>query len=119
MSEPFNRRRFVATGAAVGLGVALGGGRAAVAADKPALLGGKRTRSQPFPAWPVSGAHEDKVMLATLQSGKWFRGYGQQVDKFEAAYCRLTGAKHCIATNGGTTALIAALAPWTSGRATK
>ena len=108
MDEPFNRRRFVATGAAVGLGVALGGGTAA-AADKPALLGGKQTRSQPFPSWPVSGAHEDKVMLATLQSGKWFRGYGQQVDKFEAAYARLTGAKHCIATNGGTTALIAAL----------
>ncbi len=55
MNEPFNRRRFVATSAAVGLGVALGGGTA-VAADKPALLGGKRTRSQPFPSWPVSGA---------------------------------------------------------------
>jgi dTDP-4-amino-4,6-dideoxygalactose transaminase len=108
MDEPFNRRRFVATSAAVGLGVALGGGTA-LAADKPALLGGKRTRSQPFPSWPVSGPQEDKVLLATLQSGKWFRGYGQQVDKFEAAYARLTGAKHCIATNGGTTALIAAL----------
>ena len=108
MNEPVSRRRFVAASAAVGVGVALGA-QTALAADKPALLGGQRTRSQPFPTWPVSGPHEDKVMLSTLQSGKWFRGYGQQVDKFEAAYCRLTGAKHCVATNGGTTALIAAL----------
>jgi perosamine synthetase len=108
MNEALNRRHFVAAAGAAGVGLT-GGGATASAADKPALLGGNRVRSQPFPSWPVCDALEEKSVLATLRSGKWFRGGAQRVDNFEAAYARLTGAKHCVATNGGTTALVAAM----------
>jgi perosamine synthetase len=108
MSESLNRRHFVAATAAAGVGLAMGG-VTAVAAEKPALLGGKPTRSQPFSSWPMCDAREEKAILATLRSGKWFRGGGHEVDKFEESYARLTGAKHCIATSSGTTALVASL----------
>jgi dTDP-4-amino-4,6-dideoxygalactose transaminase len=45
-----------------------------------------------------------------LKSGKWFRLEGKTVSRFEEAYARLTGARHCIATANGTSALFAALA---------
>ena len=109
MNESMNRRRFVAATAAAGVGLAIGGTTAAAEADKPALLGGKPIRSGPFPKWPIANAREEKALLATLRSGKWYRGGAQQVDKFEAAYARLMGAKHCVATSSGTTALVASL----------
>jgi dTDP-4-amino-4,6-dideoxygalactose transaminase len=90
------------------VGVALSNGTAG-AAEKPVLLGGTPVRKKPFPAWPIMDAREEKSMLSTLRSGKWFRGGAAKVDKFEESFARLTGAKHCVATNGGTTALIAAL----------
>ena len=45
-----------------------------------------------------------------LHSGKWYRGDGQTVSRFEDAYAQLTGARHCIATANGTSALYASLA---------
>jgi dTDP-4-amino-4,6-dideoxygalactose transaminase len=41
-----------------------------------------------------------------LRSGKWYRGSGEQVQQFEAAYATLLGAKRCLATASGTTALV-------------
>jgi dTDP-4-amino-4,6-dideoxygalactose transaminase len=109
MQYPVNRRDFVAAATAAGVSLAVHGATAAPTADKPAILGGKKTRTQPFPAWPVMDAREEKSMLTTLRSGKWFRGGAPNVDKFEQSFARLAGAKHCVATNGGTSALIAAL----------
>jgi len=116
MSENISRRGFVATAAGAGVGLAIHGAATAAEkaekaekADKLALLGGKKTRTKAFPAWPISESLEDKALLDTLWSGKWFRGGAPNVDKFEQSFARLTGAKHCVATNGGTTALIAAL----------
>jgi dTDP-4-amino-4,6-dideoxygalactose transaminase len=109
MQYPLNRRDFVAAATAAGVSLAVHGAAAAPAADKPAILGGRKTRTQSFPAWPIMDSREEKSMLATLRSGKWYRGNGANVEKFEQSFARLTGAKHCVATNGGTTALIAAL----------
>ena len=45
-----------------------------------------------------------------LRSGRWCcSGGGGQVADFETAYAKLLGAKRCVATASGTTALIAAL----------
>ena len=44
---------------------------------------------------------------ASIRSGKWFRG--ENVAAFETAYASLTGAKHCLATANGTSALITSL----------
>jgi len=111
MSRELNRRGFVAATAAAtaaaGAGLTLA--RASSAAEKPALLGGKPVRTARFPSWPKMDEREEQALLAVLRSGKWFRGDGQAVNKFEEAYARLTGAKHCIATANGTSALVASL----------
>ena len=45
--------------------------------------------------------------VSVIRSGKWFRG--ENVSAFETAYASLTGAKHCLATANGTSALITSL----------
>jgi dTDP-4-amino-4,6-dideoxygalactose transaminase len=112
-----NRRQFVqAAGAGIACqlaGIGLSGAVAAPAgaADgKPALLGGRPVRSGAFPSWPVIDERDEQAVMEVLKSRKWFRGYGDKVNEFEQRYCALTGAKHCIATNGGTSALFASLA---------
>jgi len=76
---------------------------------KPAVLGGVPTRNEPFPSWPVTDDLEDQALLKVLHSGKWSRGNGAQVNRFEEEYARLTGAKHCLAAANGTSALLIAL----------
>jgi dTDP-4-amino-4,6-dideoxygalactose transaminase len=44
-----------------------------------------------------------------LRSRKWYRGSGEHVAEFETAYARLLGARRCLATASGTTALLVAL----------
>lgn len=77
-------------------------------AATPALLGGTPVRTAPFPSWPVADATEERALAGVLRSGKWF--HGEQVARFEEAYASLTGAKHCLATANGTSALIVSLA---------
>jgi perosamine synthetase len=74
----------------------------------PALLGGAPVRRTPFPSWPVADAREEDALLGVVRSGKWFRG--QHVAAFEQAYAALTGARGCLATANGTSALITSLA---------
>jgi dTDP-4-amino-4,6-dideoxygalactose transaminase len=94
---------------AAGIGAASAPTNLHAASDKPALLGGKPVRTQPFPSWPVIDERDDKALLDVLHSGKWFRGYGRTVERFEEAYAKLTGAKYCVATANGTSALFASL----------
>ena len=82
--------------------------RAAGAAQStPAVLGGTPVRSAAFPSWPVADGREEEALLRVIRSGKWFRG--ENVAAFEKAYASLTGAKHCLATANGTSALITSL----------
>ena len=78
-------------------------------AAKPALLGGSPVRKDPFPSWPVTDDLEDQALLKVLHSGKWNRGTGTQVSRFEQEYATLMGAKHCLAAANGTSALVIAL----------
>lgn len=77
--------------------------------DRPALLGGTPVRQAPFPAWPVFDAREEKALLETLRSGRWYRGNGDHVRQFEEAWARATGARRCLATCNGTSALFVSL----------
>lgn len=79
------------------------------ATAKPAILGGAPLRSEKFPSWPVADDLEDKALLKVLHSGKWGRGNGSQVNRFEQDYAQLMGAKHCLAAANGTSALLIAL----------
>ena len=77
--------------------------------DKPALLGGAPARQNAFPSWPVFGEPEEQALLRTLRSGKWYRGNGDHVRRFEEAYARAAGARRCLATCNGTSALFVCL----------
>ncbi len=117
MADQFTRRTFVRTAAA-------GAGAAAFAwlparrapailtaeAQKPALLGGTPTHDGGWPGWPDWREAWEPEVLEVLRSGVWSRASGgSQVADFEAAYAQLLGAKRCLATASGTTALITAL----------
>jgi dTDP-4-amino-4,6-dideoxygalactose transaminase len=87
-----------------------GGGQPAAGimrADAPAALGGTPVRRTAFPSWPVADAKEEEALLRVLRGGRWNRG--DQVTAFETAYAALTGAKHCLATANGTSALITSI----------
>src|SRR5438445_296440 len=92
---------------APGLGAAVA---AEGAGDMPAMLGGAKAHPGPFPSWPVYDQTEERAILDTLRSGKWYRGNGKNVARFEEAYAQLTGAKTCLATANGTSALFTSLA---------
>ncbi len=106
MTPHATRRRFLAASTVAGaaLGVA-----ADAPADKPAMLGGAKAHPEAFPAWPVFDETEGRALLDTLRSGKWYRGQGRMAAEFEHAYAQLTGARFCLATANGTSALSTSL----------
>lgn len=110
MTSETDRRGFL--GAVVAGAAALAGRTARAGGDGVgtlAVLGGEPVRREPFPAWPVADALEERALAEVVRGGKWFRVGGQQVERFEAAYAKLTGARHCLATANGTSALITSL----------
>ncbi|HEY3839031.1 MAG TPA: DegT/DnrJ/EryC1/StrS family aminotransferase, partial [Bryobacteraceae bacterium] len=100
MKPSISRRNFLA-GTSLAAGALAGTGSAA-SSDKPAVLGGPKAHAGPFPEWPIFDQTEERAVLETLRSGKWYRGSGKNVGKFEQAYAQLTGAKRCLATANGT-----------------
>jgi perosamine synthetase len=81
----------------------------AAANGKLAVLGGAPVRTGAWPSWPRWNQVEEQALLGVLRSGKWGRLNGKSVEEFEAAYAKLTGAGHVIATANGTSALVASL----------
>ena len=74
--------------------------------DKLAILGGAKVHTGTWPVWPVwDQAAEDKI-AAMLRSGKWWRGNGDHVIEFEKKYAEHIGARRCLATASGTSALM-------------
>jgi perosamine synthetase len=105
MSREMSRRGFIAATTAAGVGLTLTG--AAPAADKPALLGGKRVRTKGFGSWPIVAEPHEKAVMECVHTGRWYRG--RSVEQFEEAYAKLNGAKYCVATSSGTSALYSSL----------
>lgn len=104
------RREFLKstiTAAGLGLGTARAGGKDTY--GELALRGGKPVRSQSFPSWPVIQENDRTGWMNVLESGKWFRGGGEVVRQFEEAYAKLLGARCCVATSSGTSALYTSL----------
>ncbi len=66
-------------------------------------------RTTAFPSWPVFDEAEERGVLGVLRSGKWNRGTGGVVSRFETAYANRLGAAGCLATANGTSALLTAL----------
>ena len=83
--------------------------RAAAAAAEPALLGGDPVRTASFPSWPVFEGNDEEAWRRVLDARAWFRFNGGAVSAFEEKYAELTGARHCLATANGTSALYTSL----------
>lgn len=108
MSASVSRRQFVASAAAAGVSLTLGG--KTHAADQPAILGGAPVHTGGWPGWPEWRQDWEPEIVKVLRSGRWCRSEpGGEVPEFEAAYAQLLGAKRCLATASGTTALITSL----------
>jgi dTDP-4-amino-4,6-dideoxygalactose transaminase len=108
MGTRHSRRKFlgVAAGALTAASVSPKSAMRRRSANKPALLGGTPVHTGTWPAWPEWRQDWEPSILQVLRSGVWYRGSGDQVPRFEAAYAELLGAKRCLATASGTTALI-------------
>ncbi len=107
MKDQLTRRSLLTAASA---GIAMPSPKAWAAPGKPAILGGSKARPQPFPSWPVADRTDEQAMVEVVRSKHWFRGNGENVNRFEQAYARLTGAKFCLATSSGTGALQTSLA---------
>ena len=103
MSKEVSRRTFLGAAPVVMAG-------ASGANSRLALSGGRPVRVEPFPSWPRVSAEDEQILTEVLRSGDWFRGTaGRYARRFEEQYARLTGAKHCLATANGTSALYTSL----------
>ena len=77
--------------------------------EKLAIHGGNKVHTTDWPEWPVWDQTAEEKVLDMLRSGRWWRGRGEAVLEFEQKYAELMGAKRCLATASGTTALLVAL----------
>ena len=107
-----SRRQFLTRSTLAGAAVAAGaapavGATSAVA--KPAILGGKPVHTGGWQTWPVWKAEWEAEMLKVCRSGKWNQAAGGAVADFQRRWAELMGARRCLATSSGTTALITAL----------
>jgi dTDP-4-amino-4,6-dideoxygalactose transaminase len=97
------RRNFVAATAGTALAAAPGSG------DKLAIAGGTPVRRQPFPSWPLIKDNDERAWTEVLRKGRWNRLNGNYAKQFEETWAATMGAKHCLATANGTSALLTAL----------
>jgi dTDP-4-amino-4,6-dideoxygalactose transaminase len=76
---------------------------------KLAINGGEKVHPGSWPQWPYWDQSAEPGILEMFRSGRWWRGNGEHVAEFEKKYAELMGAKRCLATASGTTALLTAL----------
>jgi len=112
--QDLTRREFLNAASAASLAAAASGsipayGNVSKKAGKPAILGGQPVRTKGWYDWPVWDKGAEESILSVLRSGNWYRGRGTKVTEFEKKYAELMGAKRCLATASGTTALLVAL----------
>ena len=111
-NQKFTRRQAIATGSAVAIGVVANLSFTSFnfgTIKKLAIHGGEKVRPASWPDWPVWDERAEKDVINMLRSGRWWRGSGEYVSEFEKKYAELMGAKRCLATASGTTALLVAL----------
>lgn len=115
MSDSWSRRGFMQAAAAGSAFWSLQGsttasGAVAYGSDKPAILGGRPSCTATWPTWPQWREAWEPEILKILRSGRWYRGDDSgQIAQFETAWAHLLGARRCLATASGTTALITSL----------
>lgn len=83
-----------------------------------ALLGGSKTRTTPFPSYPVIGEAERRAVIEVLEEGRLSTfiaspgehfGGGRRIRQFEKEFAEFHGVRFAVAFNSGTAALHAAV----------
>src|SRR6516162_8320563 len=70
-----------------------------------AVLGGRKAKTKPFPAWPTYDEKERRALGEVLESRIWWRTPGTKTLEFERAFAAFHGARHGVAVTNGTAAL--------------
>lgn len=116
MENIVSRRDFMAQTGKIGIAAAMASLAPTIltASETPggkaAILGGTPISGASFSGWPVNEGSEVEYLTEIIKQGRWGRLSGDFfVERFEREYSKMCGAKHCITTNGGTTALVASL----------
>jgi len=76
-----------------------------------AILGGPKTRSEPYPAWPVWDQRDIEAATAVVKSGRW-GGYpypGAQTAELARRFAELQGGGYAVPMINGTVTMEAAL----------
>ncbi|HLJ27710.1 MAG TPA: DegT/DnrJ/EryC1/StrS family aminotransferase [Candidatus Angelobacter sp.] len=74
-------------------------------------LNGGRQACPPgtIPAWPAYGQEELTAVQRVVESRKWWRGTGSEVEQFEREFAEFHGCRFALAVSNGTQALEIAL----------
>jgi len=72
---------------------------------KLAIDGGAPVRTQPYPSWPQWDEGEERALLDTLRSGRWWAPEGSHVRAFEQEFAAQHGAQYGVAVTNGSAAL--------------
>ena len=78
--------------------------------EKPAILGGKPTKKNPFPDWPQYDQNEEKVLMEVLHSGVWWRTPGTKTLQFEQDFAKYHQSQYGVACTNGCAAIEIAVA---------
>jgi dTDP-4-amino-4,6-dideoxygalactose transaminase len=76
-----------------------------------AILGGRPTRAEAYPAWPVHDERDVEAVLGVIQSGNW-GGYpypGPQTAEFAERFAKLQGDGYAVPMANGTVTMEVAL----------
>lgn len=84
--------------------------------EKPAILGGKPTKTSPFPTWPQYDQSEEKALMDVLHSGIWWRTPGTKTLQFEQDFAKYHQVDYGVACTNGTAAIEIAVAALGIGR---
>ena len=79
-----------------------------------ALLGGRPTRAEPYPTWPVFDARDIAAVTAVIQSGQW-GGYpypGPQSQEFIRHFAEMQGGGYPVLMINGTVTMEVAMRDW-------
>ena len=76
-----------------------------------ALFGGEKTRTAPWPAWPVHDDRDIAAVTEVLRSGNWggFPYPGPQTQRFLDAFIQMQGGQYAVAVMNGTITMEVAL----------
>ncbi len=74
-----------------------------------ALMGGRKVREKPFPAWPVFGEAERAAVLDVLESGKWGGVEQRLVPRLEEQFGAFQQCQYAVSVTNGTAALEVAI----------